>query len=75
MAQYKTEGVVFNLDDPDQRGLWEHARRRKNFSAYVKRLIQRDKEGVMPAPVVMESRREEEPATLELSPDLMNGLL
>lgn len=38
-------GVVFNVDDPDQKKLWEHARKRPNFSGYIKRLIQRDMEG------------------------------
>lgn len=38
-------GVVFNVDDPDQRKLWKHAKKRPNFSGYVKRLIQRDMEG------------------------------
>lgn len=37
--------VAFNLDDPDQKELYDHAMKRTNFSAYVKRLIQRDMEG------------------------------
>lgn len=41
----KVEGVAFNLADPDQVKLWQHAKRRTNFSAYIKRLIQRDMEG------------------------------
>lgn len=45
--QYKTKGVTFNLEDPDQKGLLDHAlgpNGKRNFSAYVKRLIQLDKE-------------------------------
>ncbi|MED5040758.1 hypothetical protein P9848_01385 [Geobacillus stearothermophilus] len=37
--------VAFNLDDPDQKELYDHAMKRTNFSAYIKRLIQRDMEG------------------------------
>ncbi|MED4978755.1 hypothetical protein P9726_03350 [Geobacillus stearothermophilus] len=36
--------VAFNLDDPDQKELYDHAMKRTNFSAYIKRLIQRDME-------------------------------
>lgn len=44
MANYKivTKGVSFNILDPDQNTLLEHAMKRKNFSAYIKRLIQND---------------------------------
>lgn len=35
-------GVVFNTDDPDQALMWKHAKKRTNFSGYIKRLIQRD---------------------------------
>jgi predicted component of type VI protein secretion system len=41
---FKTKGVTFNLGDPDQYELYKHSKKRKNFSAYVKRLIQRDLE-------------------------------
>lgn len=37
--------VVFSEDDPFQMELLEHASRFPNFSGYIKRLIQRDKEG------------------------------
>ncbi|AYP68779.1 hypothetical protein BpsM61_00005 [Bacillus phage vB_BpsM-61] len=40
----KTKGVAFNLDDPDQRDLFNYAMTRTNFSAYVKRLIQADQQ-------------------------------
>lgn len=38
------KAVTFNILDPDQKELYEHAAKRKNFSAYIKRLIQRDLE-------------------------------
>lgn len=40
----KSKAVTFNVLDPDQKELFEHAMQRKNFSGYVKRLIQRDLE-------------------------------
>lgn len=40
----KRKPVAFNVDDPDQLALFEHASQRTNFSAYIKRLIQRDME-------------------------------
>jgi hypothetical protein len=40
----KTKGVAFNLDDPDQKELFDWAMSRTNFSAYVKRLIQADRD-------------------------------
>lgn len=45
MANMKIKHTVFNIDDPDQEQLLNHAELRKNFSAYIKRLIQRDMEG------------------------------
>lgn len=39
------KGVAFNINDPDQLLMFNHANKRSNFSAYVKRLIQRDMEG------------------------------
>ena len=41
------KSVVFNAEDPDQRAMLEHAGKRQNFSAYVKRLIYRDMAGVV----------------------------
>lgn len=38
----KTRGVAFNLSDPDQKQLYDYTLNFKNYSAYVKRLIQRD---------------------------------
>ena len=34
--------VVFNIADPDQKELYQRVIERKNQSAYMKRLIQRD---------------------------------
>lgn len=50
----KTKGVAFNLDDPDQKELFDWAMSRTNFSAYVKRLIQtdRDQKNPKPGPVI-----------------------
>jgi hypothetical protein len=47
----KTKGVAFNLDDPDQKELFDWAMSRTNFSAYVKRLIQADRDQKKP-PVI-----------------------
>jgi len=42
----KRKSVAFNQRDPDQAAMLEHAAKRSNFSAYVKRLIYRDMTGV-----------------------------
>ena len=48
----KTKSIVFNLDDPIQRGLYDFAQARTtNFSNYIKSLIQRDMEGGQAASV------------------------
>jgi hypothetical protein len=44
----KTKGVSFNLDDPLQKQLYDHAMKHTNFSSYVKALIQRDMERGVP---------------------------
>mgnify|MGYP001069739422 CR=1 FL=1 len=49
------KSVVFNAEDPDQAAMLEHAGKRQNFSAYVKRLIYRDMVGT----VVTEERQPE----------------
>jgi hypothetical protein len=41
----KRVSAAFNIDDPYQKSLYEHAIRGSNASDYVKRLIQRDMEG------------------------------
>lgn len=40
----KRKTIVFNLEDPLQRKLWEHVENFKNFSYYGKMLIQKDSE-------------------------------
>ncbi|WP_083465537.1 hypothetical protein [Thalassobacillus sp. C254] len=40
----KTKSVSFNLNDPYEERLLKHAKQFPVFSAYVKRLIQRDME-------------------------------
>lgn len=40
----KTRGVSFNLDDPQQRSLYEYTKNFTNFSAYMKHLISCDKQ-------------------------------
>lgn len=42
--QMHNQPVSFNLADPDQKELFDHAMKRPNFSGYIKRLIQRDME-------------------------------
>ena len=44
------KSVSFNVQDPDQKAMLEHAGKRPNFSGYVKRLIQRDME-TRPRPI------------------------
>ncbi|MBA2878074.1 hypothetical protein HNR63_001128 [Anoxybacillus kamchatkensis] len=48
--------VAFNIEDPDQLALYEHAMKRTNFSAYIKRLIQRDMEGVSVKRPILETQ-------------------
>ena len=43
------KSIAFNLLDPDQKKMLEHADLRPNFSGYIKRLIQRDMEGGNPS--------------------------
>jgi hypothetical protein len=67
-----TKGVSFNLADPDQISLFEHAKKRPNFSGYVKRLIQRDLEGmVATAPVNYAKPEEVKRVKVELTEDDM----
>ncbi|MGJ9384426.1 hypothetical protein [Salipaludibacillus sp. CF4.18] len=43
MKKIKIKSVAFNVADPDQLADLEHAKKRTNFSAYVKRLIYKDR--------------------------------
>jgi hypothetical protein len=40
----KVKSVAFNVADPMELALYEHALKSKYFSTYIKRLIQRDME-------------------------------
>jgi hypothetical protein len=42
MANIVRKPIVFNLDDPLQKKLYDHAMKHKNFSYYGKSLVQRD---------------------------------
>jgi hypothetical protein len=42
MANIVRKPIVFNLDDPLQKKLYDHAMQHKNFSYYGKSLVQRD---------------------------------
>jgi hypothetical protein len=46
----KTRGVAFNLEDPAQADLYKYTQEFKNFSAYIKNLIERDRAQRKPAP-------------------------
>ena len=75
--QMVNKAVSFNVLDPDQKDLFEHAMKRKNFSSYIKRLIQRDMEGVMPTTPVMRQVDFVQPVEVEESfdDDLMTNLI
>lgn len=68
------KGVSFNKKDPEQKKYLDHAMKRTNFSAYVKRLIQRDCDGdwvQRPQETFVEAQKEE----VSLNTDLMGGLI
>lgn len=44
------------MDDPDQSALYRYAMQRKNFSGYVKKLIDRDMVSQRPAPRIIPSQ-------------------
>jgi hypothetical protein len=58
MNQIIRKPVAFNLSDPDQLALYNHAMKRTNFSGYIKRLIQRDMEGWNVQPTVSAAKEE-----------------
>jgi hypothetical protein len=62
------KSVAFNVADPYQRQLLDHTKQFTNFSAYIKRLIQRDMEGGAEV-----KQRGDSPITV--STDLLNGLI
>lgn len=72
----KNRSVSFNLDDPDQKRMFEYANERTNFSAYVKRLIQRDMEGGVGTPVVLEeSKVEPKEELIEIDENIAEGYI
>jgi hypothetical protein len=71
-----SKATSFNVKDPDQLKMLEHANKRKNFSAYIKRLIQRDMEGAMPVFVQAPSQAPiQEESEMDFNPDLMLKML
>lgn len=68
-----TCGVAFNLDDPDQLKLYEHAKKRTNFSAYIKRLITMDVLGIQAKQTT--STQQEEQKLDEVDFDNMKGFI
>jgi hypothetical protein len=69
--QFVTKAVSFNITDPDQNALYEHAMQRKNFSSYIKRLIQRDIDNAF-IPQLVQAQQEEE---VKMDSGLMNNLI
>jgi hypothetical protein len=63
----KRQSVAFNLADPDQLRMFQHANERTNFSAYIKRLIQRDMENSEPKMI-----RKNEPEIVDEEDDASN---
>lgn len=63
--------VAFNIVDPDQKAMLDHAGKRTNFSAYIKRLIQRDMERDMEGGVFPSITTKNSPETTLL----MEGLI
>jgi hypothetical protein len=66
----RVKSIAFNELDPDQAKLLEHAEKRSNFSAYVKRLIQRDMEGGYSGGVVVMPEN-----NIPAMKDLVKGLI
>jgi hypothetical protein len=68
--RFVTKAVSFNITDPDQNALYEHAMQRKNFSSYIKRLIQRDIDNAF-VPQYQVQQEEE----IKMDSGLMNNLI
>jgi hypothetical protein len=64
----KRKAVVFNMADPYQKTLHDYTLLFPNFSAYIKRLIQRDMEG---GQIKQKASVENEP----IDKTLLNGLI
>jgi hypothetical protein len=57
----KVQPVSFSLVDPFEKALYDHAVSKGVFSKYVKRLIQRDKEGIQQATIFPAIEKSEKP--------------
>lgn len=71
-AEIRRSPVAFNLADPDQLSLYRHAKKRTNFSAYIKRLIQRDMEGGVTNTAVYSAEIQQDN---RIDADFMGGLI
>lgn len=67
------KAVSFNLDNPEQRKLYEHVMKRKNISDYLKRIIKKDMEGTFVPKQLNQEHHPAEPD--ELDDELMNKLI
>lgn len=67
MAEIKRKPVAFNVEDPDQKKLYDHCRQRTNFSYYIKTLILRDLEGTQVSVKPVQQFEEESPEILDIS--------
>jgi hypothetical protein len=53
--EFKRKNVCFNISDPDEKKLYDHALNRKNFSRYIKSLIQKDVTPITSHPIINQS--------------------
>lgn len=74
-VEIKTKGVTFNVLDPDQKKLFDHAMKRPNFSGYVKRLIQRDLDGKQMVVHQVGGAQQPPQGEEEWDPDLLDGMI
>jgi hypothetical protein len=74
-AEMVNKAVSFNVLDPDQLVLLEHAVKRKNFSAYVKRLIQRDIDNAFAPKVIQVQGEQPQPEEVSFEDGLMDNLI
>lgn len=68
------KAVSFNLSDPDQNDLYQHAMKRKNFSAYIKRLIQKDMDNAF-VPQIIQAVPVQQEEEVKMDSGLMNNLI
>lgn len=76
MATYVTKGgIVFNVEDPDQKEMLEHVKKRSNLSGYIKRLIWADMKGKNQKVVQMSLYNEEKDLEPSFDESLMKGMI